>query len=443
MQLKKLMKILLLITTVTFIYHGEVQAMDSEESSYNISNEEQELVEEPTGDEETDIKESTEDGNNSDLKEPENESSVIEPEEKKDDVVNRDIENNTNNINSEELNSRNEDNEKKSVEDTEEIKEEGWKNKDGKTYYYVEGEKYTGELYEKGYWYFFDPDTGEMKKDGFAYLRDNKKWCYYNKLGQMIYGEAYLNAGWYYLTPGTGAVTYEFQYLPTGNKWVYYGIGDGRMRYGEQYINEGWYYLTPGTGAVDYEWSYIPTSNKWVYYDSVTGRMQYGQHKIQGKWYYFDDCTGRVLSENEIANKLVQIAYSELHKNTNVVEAIRNAGGIVCPYGPCMTFVWYVFNKAGLSGFLCDGAITGYPHHNYDWYNCRGKINWSPKAGDIVFFRWNGWADSIGASASHAGIVVGVNGGYVQVIDAMADGLGPHYYSLNDYALRGYANPFI
>ena len=31
----------------------------------------------------------------------------------------------------------------------------------------------------------------------------------------------------------------------------------------------------------------------------------------------------------------------------------------------------------------------------------------------------------------------------VAVIDAMADGLGPHNYSMNDYALIGYANPFV
>ena len=68
------------------------------------------------------------------------------------------------------------------------------------------------------------------------------------------------------------------------------------------------------------------------------------------------------------------MAYSELHKNTNVVEAIQKAGGIVCPYGPCMTFVWYTFNKAGLSGFLCDGAITGYPHHNMIGIIVEGKL---------------------------------------------------------------------
>ncbi len=357
---------------------------------------------------------------------------------------------------------------------------------DGKTYYYKDGEMVKGELYEQGFWYFLDPQTGEMKQEGFAYLPLRDIWCYYNADGhrlygeqyinegwyyltpetgavdyefayipdggkwvyydpidgRMRYGEQYINAGWYYLTPGTGAVDYEFAYIPDSGKWVYYGPIDGRMRYGEQFINAGWYYLTPGTGAVDYEWAYIPDSGKWVYYDAVSGRMIYGQHKISGKWYYFDDITGRVLTSTELAARLVNTAYSELGKNTDVVAIIAANGGLTCPYGPCMSFVWYVFHKAGMDGFLCDGAITGWPHHNYDWYNNRGLISRTPRVGDIVFFRWGGWADTIGASSSHAGIVVGVSGGSVRVIDALASGLGPHTYSVNYYALLGFANPF-
>ena len=357
---------------------------------------------------------------------------------------------------------------------------------DGKTYYYKDGELVKGELYEQGFWYFLDLQTGEMKQEGFAYLPLRGIWCYYNADGHRLYGEQYINegwyyltpetgavdyefayipdggkwvyygpidgrmrygeqyidGGWYYLTPSTGAVDYEFAYIPDGGKWVYYGPIDGRMRYGEQYIDGGWYYLTPGTGAVDYEWAYIPGSGKWVYYDAISGRMIYGQHKISGKWYYFDDVTGRVLTSSELAARLVNTAYSELGKNTDVVAIIAANGGLTCPYGPCMSFVWYVFHKAGLDGFLCDGAITGWPHHNYDWYNSRGLISRTPRVGDIVFFRWGGWADTIGASSSHAGIVVGVSGGSVRVIDALADGLGPHTYSVNYYALLGFANPF-
>ena len=447
MQFRKFVKTIVLVAAVAFVYHGEVQAMDGTENVYSTIEEQNELLEgESDGENILDIEEKEEksDEINTDdsvINNPQDDmqAGMDSTEETIMDEKEIDSSNETNN----EIVETEKEAENLESKESEEVKLQGWKNEEGKTYYYKDGEKYKGELYENGYWYFLDSDTGELKRNGFAYLRDNNKWCYYNKAGQMLYGEACINAGWYYLTPETGAVTYKFQYLSDGNKWVYYGAIDGRMNYGEQYIDAGWYYLTPGTGAVDYEWSYIPTQNKWVYYDPINGRMQYGQHKIDGKWYYFDECTGRVYSENEIANRLVRMAYSELHKNTNVVEAIQKAGGIVCPYGPCMTFVWYTFNKAGLSGFLCDGAITGYPHHNYDWYNCRGKNTWVPKVGDIAFFRWNGWADEIGASSSHAGIIVGVNGGYIQVIDAMADGLGPHNYSMNDYALIGYANPFV
>lgn len=308
-------------------------------------------------------------------------------------------------------------------------------------YYDEQGRMAHGQQLIDGAWYLFDERTGATTY-GFAYIPDQNKWVFYDRVtGKMQYGQQCIDAGWYLLDQYTGAVTYGFAYLPDDKKWVFYDRVTGRMLYGQQYIDGGWYYLTPVTGAVDYEWAYLPDDNKWVYYDAVTGRMIYGSHMIDGRPRYFDKHTGRVYGKSEEVNLLMSVVKTTYGKDIDCPGAVAAAGGILCPYGPCMSYVWWCFDKAGLRMFLCDGAVTGYPHHNYDWYNSRGRVNYSPQVGDIAFFRYAGWADAIGASASHAGIVVGVSGnGVVLVADALTGGIYPRTYSVG--GTIGFAHPY-
>lgn len=299
-----------------------------------------------------------------------------------------------------------------------------------------------GEDYRYDAWYYFDEITGEMAK-GFKDLwTDGQgKWVCYDRItGQMYHGQANDLGNWYYFDDYTGATQYGFRYIPEDNKWVFYDRITGIMQYGEQYIDEGWYYLTPVTGAVDYGFSYIPTANKWVYYDLVTGRMIYGQQRIDGKLYYFDECTGRQYSGNDIRNKLIGTVQSTYGANLDCIGELRNAGGSVCYEGPCMSYVWWCFWHAGLNQFLCDGAISGWPHDNSNWYAARGRYDMAPMVGDIAFFRYSGWADAIGASTSHAGIVIAVSGGSVLVADALDSGIWPRWYSIGQCV--GFAHPY-
>ena len=307
------------------------------------------------------------------------------------------------------------------------------------------GRMIKGEDYRYGGWYYFDPVTGAMAK-GMRFIPSNGgKWVYYDVVtGQMAHGERYVDydrehTGWYHFDEHTGAMSHGFVYLTGGKKWVYYDEVTGIMQYGERYIDGGWYYLTPGTGAVDYEWAWIPGKNKWVYYDPVTGRMVYGGVLIDGKPYYLDKQTGARWSKSQIVSKLVATARSYYGKHPDCPGALAANGGLLCPFGPCMSYVWYVFHQAGLDVFLCDGAKTGWPHHNYDWYRTRGRVNMKAQIGDIAFYKFPETAWSKNYSASHAGIVVRVDNGGVWVADAINDGIGEHYsYS----CILGYAHPY-
>lgn len=133
-------------------------------------------------------------------------------------------------------------------------------------------------------------------------------------------------------------------------------------------------------------------------------------------------------------------------KHPDCPGALAINGGIVCPHGQCMAFVWYVFHSAGYDVFLCNsgsvnGKQSGWPQHNYDWYARRGRISNTPKVGDIVFWKFRDatWA----TSASHAGFVVSVAPGRVTIVDAAFTNIAERTISWALYpAAPQYATPF-
>lgn len=292
-------------------------------------------------------------------------------------------------------------------------------------------------------WYHFDEKTGEMTKG--VYYRTisdgTKAWVYYDWVtGKMAHGECYLNydknhTGWHYFDPQTGAMAHDFVYLRQANKWVYYDKYTGQMLYGEHCINNGWYYMDPTTGALAKGWKKL--KGKQVYYDPTSSRMFHGGAIIDGRHYFFDPYTGAKYSKQQIIDRLINFARSQIGKHPDCPGTLTANGGLICPYGPCMSFVWYAFHIADLDIFLCDGAKTGWPHHNYDWYASRGRVDLSPRPGDIVFWQFGGWAN--GLSASHAGIVVSVSHGRVRIVDAANNSIAER----NAYnGVKGYAHPY-
>ena len=300
-----------------------------------------------------------------------------------------------------------------------------------------------GENYHNGGWYYFDTTTGAMVK-GVKHISSNGgKWVYYDVVtGRMAHGEAYLHydkehTGWYYFDQYTGKMAHDFVYIRQTNKWVYYDKITGKMQYGERYINGGWYYMKPVTGALAKGRTWMASGNKWVYYDKITGRMVHGGAIIDGHHYFFDPYTGAQYSKQQIANRLASYARTYSSQHPDCPGALAANGGLICPFGPCMSFVWYVFHAAGLDVFLCDGAKTGWPHHNFDWYNSRGRVSSTPQVGDVAFWKFSdSWASNY--SASHAGIVIEVNGGNVVIVDAAYGNIGVR----SAYSGARYAHPY-
>ena len=295
-------------------------------------------------------------------------------------------------------------------------------------------------------WYWADADGSiATNKDVFIPVsnedRSSGKWVRFDEQSRMVKGEDYRYDAWYYFDETTGEMAKGFTPLYAYPKWVFYDYVTGRMLYGEQCIDGNWYYLTPGTGAVDYEWAWIPTADKWVYYDPVTGIMYHGSHWVDGKLRYFDNVTGKVCTKDEIINKLFSVVSTTYGANLDCAGELGAAGGSVCPYGPCMSYVWWCFYHAGLGNFLCDGAITGWPHDNSNWYAARGRFDMFPQVGDIAFFRFPAqWADDMGVPTDHAGIVIGTSNDSVLVADATYEGIGLRWYDLGVCA--GFAHPY-
>lgn len=95
--------------------------------------------------------------------------------------------------------------------------------------------------------------------------------------------------------------------------------------------------------------------------------MIHGGAILDGHHYFFDPHTGAQYNKQQIIDRLTSQARALLNQHPDCPGVLAANGGLICPFGPCMAFVWYIFHSAGLDIFLCDGAKTGWPHHNYDW----------------------------------------------------------------------------
>lgn len=294
-----------------------------------------------------------------------------------------------------------------------------------------------------------DPTEPEQPKNGWVEETVNgvavRHWYDHGVMARSkeVYDPA-ANAWMWFDADGTQAKGKDV-YMPKADKWVRYDV-TGRMVKGrEDFKDDGWYYFDATTGAMAKGMTYLKKGNKWVYYDPTTGRMQYGAHMVNGRHLYFDPATGRQWSGDEIINKVLATARSSYGKNIDAAGALRNAGGLLCPWGPCTEWIWWVFNQAGLGLFFSDGATSGWPHHNFDWYRARGRVSMTPHVGDIAFYRFSPasstWARD--KSASHAGIVVRVERGAVWIADAAYSSIAERNATrVYGGGLVGYARPY-
>jgi glucan-binding YG repeat protein len=154
----------------------------------------------------------------------------------------------------------------------------GWYKKDGKQYFYKDGQAIKGWLFIDGSWYYFNQKDGSSSK---GWLYDHGKWYFLNNSGVMETGWIYDNNQWYYLN-NSGAM--ETGWILYHNQW-YYLNNSGAMQTGWIIYNNQWYYLN-NSGAMQTGW--IVYNNQW-YYLNNSGAMQTSWIVYNNQWYYLNN----------------------------------------------------------------------------------------------------------------------------------------------------------
>ncbi len=321
----------------------------------------------------------------------------------------------------------------------------GWvKSSDGTLEYYVNGVLTTPHLV-----FYEDEASG------------NRYW-YEN--GRPVEEHAFwdpVTDRWYWADAGGVLARNKDTYIPVNNEaesgdWRNNGYGkwvrvsdDYSMVKGEDYRvskDDGqwhWWYFDTTTAQMRKGFCWVDSSGgKWVYYDQTFGWMVYGAQMIDDRPYYFDECTGARLSEDQLTQKLIGVINTTYGQDIDCNGELASAGGRICSWGPCMAYVWWCFRHAGLGDFLSGGETSGWPHDNYYWYQSRGRLDYSPRIGDIAFFHYPGWTDDMGVPAGHAAIVVAINGNSVLLAEASEPGIVARWYNIREWCIVGYGHPY-
>ena len=153
-----------------------------------------------------------------------------------------------------------------------------WRTEGGKTYFYQNGKKVTGEKKISGYWYYFDPRNGGAMYTGWR--QDGSKKYYYDTDGKLALGKKKISGYWYYFKNDGNMYT---GWRQDGSKRYYYDT-DGRLTLGKKKISGFWYYFK-NDGNMHTGWR--QDGSKRYYYDT-NGKLILGKKKIGGYWYYFN-----------------------------------------------------------------------------------------------------------------------------------------------------------
>lgn len=96
----------------------------------------------------------------------------------------------------------------------------GWVQRDGDIYFYIDGQAQKGWFWNGSNWYYFDPQTGIRQHGwlfegdswyylnldgsmhrGWLFVESEKNWYLMNESGRMMTGTVYLNGKWFLLAP--------------------------------------------------------------------------------------------------------------------------------------------------------------------------------------------------------------------------------------------------
>jgi len=149
---------------------------------------------------------------------------------------------------------------------------------DGKTYYYKNGEKYTGRVkIDDVYYCFLD---GVMQKSYWYTSKSGAKY-YFRANGQMAVGRVKIKGTYYYFNTNGKMVTSK-KVNVNGN--YYYFNASGKMVTSKKVKINGYYYYFNSSGKMVTGFKKI---NGYYYYFTAKGKMVTGLHKINGNYYYF------------------------------------------------------------------------------------------------------------------------------------------------------------
>lgn len=122
------------------------------------------------------------------------------------------------------------------------------------------------------------------------------------------------------------------------------------------------------------------------------------------------DVVGRLLAlaRAEIETRESPAGSNNVKYNTAYYGHAVSGGG----YAWCAVFLWWLFQKAGLSQLYYNGGKTAYVPALLAWAGKNGLTAETPCAGDLVCFDFNG-----NGQADHIGICESWDGAYVTTID--------------------------
>ena len=157
----------------------------------------------------------------------------------------------------------------------------GWEAKNGKWYYYVDGNPLKGWNQIGSEWYYFFGD-GEMMVGGLYDGAEYKAFFIFDYKGHMCTnGWKQLNGSWFYCGANGKCVT---GWNKIDGKWYYFDKSQDPYMYTGPQLIDGKCYLFGSDGSLQTGWyNYYA---QWYYADS-DGICATGWKQIDGKWYYF------------------------------------------------------------------------------------------------------------------------------------------------------------
>ena len=151
----------------------------------------------------------------------------------------------------------------------------------------------------------------------------------------------------------------------------------------------------------------------------------------------------KTVEERNLEN-VMEAAFSQLGTPDELTvmyqDWARAMGGSVPEAGPCAAFISWCFSQAEIPYNFMDGYVTGYPHEIYDYYNALGRVDMTPKVGDISFVNDAEWA--AGLSASHCAYIIDVTDDKktYTVIEVITGGVQTKVHSVDEPEFRGVAH---